>query len=196
MKTFSVAVALAAGLAAAAKGGTVRFQFTGTVESITGNAPAPMQVGQPFSVAYEFDSATPDTNPDPNLGGYSGAISLIEGMMGPHPVQNYTLGNISVQNMPGLDLYSVISAQGLEFVTFTFADFQSEALTNDLLPTTLTLSQWEVKRFTIHLDVTLTPSVYWEANGTITGFSIGGGCYPDCNASGTLTIADFGCFQS
>ncbi len=22
------------------------------------------------------------------------------------------------------------------------------------------------------------------------------GCYPDCNASGTLTIADFGCFQS
>ncbi len=22
------------------------------------------------------------------------------------------------------------------------------------------------------------------------------GCYPDCNASGTLTVADFGCFQT
>ena len=38
-----------------------------------------------------------------------------------------------------------------------------------------------------------------SAPNAFTDFYIGGmsvGCYPDCNGSGTLTVADFGCFQT
>jgi hypothetical protein len=34
------------------------------------------------------------------------------------------------------------------------------------------------------------------ADDSDANFTIEAGCYADCNLSGTLTIADFGCFQS
>ncbi len=40
----------------------------------------------------------------------------------------------------------------------------------------------------------LSPCVQGTSNGAT--LTVTGCCYPDCNASGTLTIADFGCFQS
>ncbi len=48
---------------------------------------------------------------------------------------------------------------------------------------------------------TFQPGYFYIANFWEVGFdnvkvTVEGGCYPDCNGSGDLTIADFGCFQA
>ena len=188
----AVGLALAAGFAMAAEASTVRFKFSGTIDQLSG-IQGPVQLNDSFTVAYEFDSTTPDTDPAPNFGMYTGAINLVEGEVGSYIVNN-NAGDISVLNngFAG-DTYhvNILSANGS--VTFSLGDFQGGAFQNDHLPITLILDDWELKRFTIHVDIGPT---FWEASGVITAFSSVIECYPDCNNSGNLTIADFGCFQA
>ncbi len=197
MRTSLVAfMAMAAGLIGAAEASTVRFKFGGTITEVSGPIPAPVIVGDPFTVAYHFDSTTPDTDPAPNFGAYTGAINFIEGNVGSFIVPDGS-GDISVLNdgFAG-DSYGAKVSSPISTISISLTDFGFGAFQDDSLPVDLPFALFDSRHFLIHVDVGPT---FWEATGTIEAFSseiLPDPCYPDCNNSGTLTIADFICFQA
>jgi hypothetical protein len=186
---------LTAGLAFGADASTVRFKFAGTITEVSG-IPGPVQVGNDFTIAYHFDSETPDTEPAPNFGSYEGAINFVEGNVGSHIV-NFDFGTISVLNdgFAG-DTYGANMSNPISLMAISLTDFGFGAFSNDSLPVDLDFRVFDATNFSIHVDV---GPAFWEATGTVTAFSseiLPEPCYPDCNGVGGLTIADFGCFQT
>ncbi len=188
-------VGLVAGLACVAHASTVRFKFAGTITEI-GGIQGPVIVGDPFTVAYHFDSNTPDTDPFPNFGAYTGAINFVEGFVGSFNVPDGS-GDISILNdgFAGDTFGSNITYPNGS-IALSMTDFGFGAFQDDSLPVDLPFALFDATHFMIHIDIGPT---FWEATGTIEAFSseiLPDPCYPDCNNSGTLTIADFICFQT
>ncbi|MFM9995064.1 MAG: hypothetical protein ACKVU4_04600 [Phycisphaerales bacterium] len=190
----ALGVLLAAVCGGAAHADIIRFKFAGTIDEISGPVIAPIQVGDSFTFAYNFDTTTPDSDPAPNFGQYNGTIILFEGEAGSFTFKLQS-GDISVlDNGFAGDTYHAQAQGPINLYTLNLGDFGFGALTGDELPDDLPFALFDNKRFTIRGDVGPT---FWEAGGTVVDFSrtVISSCYPDCNDSGNLTVADFGCFQ-
>jgi len=73
-----------------ARAGFVTFAFEGEITSVrddNGLLGAAVEVGTPFSGVYTFDSATPDTDPNPRGGVYENAITDFSGLVGGIPFE-------------------------------------------------------------------------------------------------------------
>jgi hypothetical protein len=180
-------------LAGAARADLVRFTFSGTFDTVSGPVQAPVQVGQPFTFTYVFDTSTPDSDPAPNFGLYAGAIVSASVTSGSFQF-SASPGDISVLNngFAG-DTYTARIEDAIRFAQVGLTDFQFGAFNDDHLPADLPFADFDIRRFTLHGDVGPT---FWEAQGEITSFTRQAVCYADCNQDGVLGLADFGCFQT
>ncbi len=181
---------LSGGVASAS---VVRFTFTGTVDQVSSPIPVQVQVGEPFSISYTFETTTPDIEPSPGFGVYLGALIDVEGQIGSMPII-FTMGGIEIRDNSALgDVYSALTGAATSELSFYLADWQSVAFTDDSLPQTLDLAlfEWHSIEYRKFLSATSETLI----GGVITGFSSQLVCYPDCNKDGQLTIADFSCFQ-
>ncbi len=202
--TRATAAVLAAALAGMAQGNIVRFTFTGTIDQVVlGDIPDPptVLVGDPFVFSYTFNTHTPDHHPDPNIGSYAGAILGGGGQVGSAPIPT-GFGFISVSNdapvtgdrYEGTLIVPVIGPNVDLYVHLNDPD--AVAFTSAALPHDLNFGAFDTARFTWHIW-SFGPLSPWEASGNITGFSSEVVvCYPDCNESGGLSVADFTCFQA
>jgi hypothetical protein len=168
------------------------FRFAGTINLVEGNAP--VEVGATFTFEYRFDSETPDKDPDPTFGRYTGAILDADVDLGGVFQFESAPGDILVLNDPVGDIYSgqVVGPTGS--ATVLLFDPLAMALASDELPETLALESFFVRAF--RFAVKTGPSL-WAVEGDITKFTVVSVvCYPDCNSDGALNLADFGCFQT
>jgi hypothetical protein len=187
--------ALAAGAlcAGAAQAQHHVFRFTGTISEATG--PTPVAVGQTFEFRYRFDTQTPDQDPFPNFGQYTGAIVIDAVFSTPTYQLSAVPGDISILNngFAG-DTYTANIANPIQSAQVGLGDLQGTVFNDDSLPGSLNLGDFEIKRVYLHGDVGPT---FWDAAGEITGFLWSQvDCYADCNNDGFLNLADFGCFQT
>ena len=188
-----IGCALVAGCATA-QADIIRFKFAGTINEVSGAA-GPVQVGDSFTIAYDFNTAASDTDPAPNVGSYDHAIIFLEGEVGSfQPIANH--GDIFVlDNGFAGDSYGANVQTPVMQISISLTNLGGGALSGDDMPLDLNFSQWGLTSLFIHVDIGPT---FWEARGPITDFSSGVmvDCYPDCNTDGLLTVADFGCFQT
>jgi hypothetical protein len=201
-KTLLGVIVLAAAGAAAQGGEHIRFTFHGTFDTASGPVPGPAAVGDPFTVMYVFDAATPDTDPSPIVGEYTGAIIGDTVTAGTY-VFSTTPGLISVLNdaFAG-DAYLARIQNPIIRADVVLQDFTGAVFQDDSLPLDLNLAAFGLARFTFHGDVGPT---FWEVSGAITSFEreVLPECYPNCNGdvdpmtgAPILDTTDFGCFTN
>ena len=97
--------------------------------------------GEPFTTTFSIDHSVVDTDPDPTLGDYPGAVTCYTLAIGGYVVQGE--GQIAVRNLPGQDDVTVGDSSpttplgGLppfQFTLTALADVDGTALTNDGIP--------------------------------------------------------------
>ena len=191
MKT-AVALAVLA-LAPAALADILVYKFSGIITEVEGPAPAP--VGTAYTFEYRFDSNTPDTDPFPNFGAYTGAIqdALVDldgfFQFGAAP------GDISILNngFAG-DTYSARVENATTFVQVNLGDLQGSVFGDDHLPAVISLQPFELRQVIVHGEI---GPVFWEVTGNVKTLEVAFiDCYPDCNGDGALNLSDFGCFTT
>jgi hypothetical protein len=174
----------------------VIFAFTGALTNVQGAAPAGVEPGALVLFFYRFDQNTPDANPFPDQGDYLGSIIADRSALavGTYAFEPTDPGDIFVINDGfGGDGYTARMTRPDETVEVFLNDFSGSALTDDSLPTTLSVSQWVLREVVITAG---KGAGAWEAHGTIFDILVTSPCYPDCNTDGKLNLADFGCFQT
>jgi hypothetical protein len=192
MKKTPLALAALA-LAPSAFADIIVYKFSGTITSVEG--PSPVPIDTPFTFEYRFDSFTPDSDPSPNFGAYTNAISQATVELDGTTMFSAGPGDITVLNngFAG-DSYSAFIPDGQGYAQANLGDLQGAVFNGDDLPSVLTLGPFELKNFYLHRDIGPT---FWEARGTIESLEVMFiDCYPDCNQDGVLNLTDFGCFQT
>ena len=124
-------------IAGAARAGSVRFDFTGTVSFADPTlASADIFVGTPAVGHYRFEPATPDGDPDPQAGFYD--LALLEWRVAVGLIDNTTalpgFGSITVSlDFEGMgDLYEVRVGPA---ILLRLQDLDGTAFVSDALPT-------------------------------------------------------------
>lgn len=163
------AIGASAVLCARAEAELVRFTFTGTLTTVTGQGTLPpeIEIGGPFTVSFVFDTLATDTDPSGNFGFYDpsvlSAAADVNGL-----IVSATGGYISVLNNGFLgDTLFYESATDAYLVQVSLTDSQRTAIDTDELPADLDFPQWDVNRF--YLGDLMQPDS-WTAVGTVTGF--------------------------
>lgn len=190
MKTSLIAALACSVPVSAAHADGRRFTMSGTIEATSGSGP-PFTIGDPYVVQYLFNTETPDANPSPSIGAYAGAIVEANGAFGAYPF-NFALGDITVQDnvAPG-DVYDVL-CPGAGGLGVYLADSESASFQGDALPTDLNVALFEQTGVALHVHGAFG---HWNASGRIVQFAASGACVADCTGDGSLTVADFVCFQ-
>lgn len=151
-------LALAAPAAGAA---TLTVTWTGHVTSVDSALSSTFTVGDPASGSFQIETTTPDSDPAANHGQYDALVNMSITLSGITATSAApTLGGLSIfDSAPGVfvdgleqdagpwvgdDIGSLrfFSANGLNL-----EDQQSTAFTTDAIPTSLDLSQFEIRNF-------------------------------------------------
>jgi PEP-CTERM motif len=146
---------------AAARAATLTVSWTGHVTSVDSPLTSTFTVGDPASGSFQIETTTPDSDPAANHGEYNALVNMSVTLSGITATSAApTLGGLSIfDSTPGTfvdgleqdagpwdgaDLGSLafFSANGLNL-----EDQQSTAFITDAIPTSLDLSQFEIRNF-------------------------------------------------
>ena len=144
--------------------GSATYQVVGVVTAV---APFPVPFvlpGDPFTATFAIDPSTADTESDPTIGDYPGAVSCYTFTIGGNLVQGS--GRVVVRNLLGVDDVFVgdtapmVSLGGLLPFQFTLTrldDASGTALANDALPVLTEFSPVSTQQFILgFVDPSLT----------------------------------------
>lgn len=162
-------VVVLAGLASLSSGDTVEFTFTGQIDTIGGSIAAPFNLGEDLQVRYRFDTDAVDADPADNFGAYNGALRRPALQIGSWEWSQSVNGDLGVlDNGFAGDSYSATIQQPLLWFAVNLTNFGGDAFTSDALPADLDFDQWQSRNFAVEMVV---GPAYWNAGGTLTGFS-------------------------
>lgn len=188
-RTMLIATAIA-GLTAAAGADIYEFTFTGEIDSVAGSAPAPIVVGDGFVFRYRFDSNAADSDGAPNFGLYVGAMEQPSLAIGGWAGGGLGTGDIGVlDNGFAGDGYSATVQSPLIFASVSMTNLGGGAFDSDALPLDLDLADWDIPNFAVEV---LVGPAYWNASGTVTGFSSRIVPGPEVLGAGLLALAGAG----
>ena len=162
MRPVSLPVALVVALSAPGAGAaTLTVSWTGHVTSVDSALSSTFTVGDPASGTFQIETTTPDSDPAANHGEYDALRNMSITLSGVTATSALpTLGGLSIFDSPpgtfvdgleqdagpwlGDDIGSLhfFSANGLNL-----EDQQSTAFVTDAIPTSLDLSQFEIRNF-------------------------------------------------
>lgn len=197
MRILASLAALSLALPSAGSAATITVTFTGEIDFVTsGISSGPFQVGDPISGSFQIDSTTLDGEADPDEGSYEGAISNLTFSFGDYDGTSSGENELHMRNGEGnnVDNFFVSSdftgpdVAGLPPFHFLFdlGDIENTIFTNDDIPTTLDLADFEVRNLILgFLDGNEVPSV----NGQITSVTY---TVPEPGVLALLALAAFG----
>jgi hypothetical protein len=179
-----------------ANGVQVRFDYSGEVtavqdpDDVLGGS---VTVGTPFSGMWIYETTTPDYSPDPSAGMYNNAVSAWTLAMGGNNWQFAPPTEILVSNpATGWDSFEQDGAMQPAFgsidsdLLFTLTDHDGSAMDSDALPTSLNVSEFEIRQLDLLYDFDApTRTVY--VGGTIN--SISSATVPEPSALALLGVA-------
>ncbi len=144
------------------------FVFRGTIESVGGALPAPVEVGDAFEFRYRFDAGWTDSDAADNVGSYTGAMYVSWVTIGSETWHQTFPGDIFVLNdgFAG-DSYTASATGPISLAVVNMTNLGGGAFDGDALPTDLVLSDWGIRSFTFQRDV---GPAFWSATGDITEF--------------------------
>ena len=155
-------VTLCAVLAVPALAEPITFVFGGEITNIDGQLIPPFQnaqVGDPFEFSYVFESTTPDSDPDPNVGAYQ-AISEFRVKIGAAEGSWPTMAPFNLISVfPVTDRYGALPGFP-PVAAIAVVDFEPGTIQNDALLLTL---PWDKR-----INTSFALAAGGAADGTIT----------------------------
>ena len=154
------------------------FEFSGEVvamySDLGGPPPSPwnaVQIGDPWSLTYTFESTTPDNNIQPEFGNYSGALLSYILAVGPASESAALDDYISIENSHAFrDAYDLnIVAPSDKDLRLLLIDNTDTSWSTDALPTNLNLAGFN------HKELLITgPSAtfVWWIQGDVETFAV------------------------
>ena len=169
----------------------IRITVRGHVESIEGPLPSPAEivVGAPYVYTYVFDTATPDNEPDPQVGMYTGAVVFAR-----FDVNGYRFdtraGAVNVLNdgFAG-DTYQGAALTPLHYAALNLSDFGGVVFSSDALPSTIDLADFQSASFI--LDINIGPAYSRSVSSVESLERVVIPCRCDWDFSGGLNSQDF-----
>ncbi|MBC7772586.1 MAG: hypothetical protein H7210_08850 [Pyrinomonadaceae bacterium] len=174
----------------------IRFTFRGEVTGIEGSLPPPPEItiGTPYEFTYVFDTETTDTDPDPQGGAYEGSIRRSRLNINGYGFETRS-GAIHILN----DGFAGDSYQGavqdpIRRAAINLTSLGGGALSSDELPEDLTLADFQLRDFT--LDINIGPAFTRVLGGVRELERIEITCACDWNFDGTQNSQDLFDFLS
>ena len=181
-----------------------RYEFTGTVSEVDPLVNSSFAVGDTYTLSFDVLLNIPDFFPDdPNFATYSFTNFLLEFSNENAPTTELVFGGLTIlnnlgeyqgfQGIDGSDTFSISFGSGifdgsvLDDVDLFLADLDGTAFSDDSLPTTLNLSDFEISK----LDLSFSDPASATVSASIDSITIDGvGAEPDNDGDGIPDSTD------